>query len=241
MQYAPPLNPRLYPNLEQILAARGRTLDWLNSDDDPESEANIARLSLAQAAEIIPFHYRGALTTEPALRKWADTIASTAREEQVARGALIAAAVRGPSLLLLGSTGVGKTHAAYGAIRDLAISGVGTRWTVTTAADMYGALRPRHGVDSETEFRTYRDARLLLVDDLGADRKPTEFTEEVNFRLINYRYERHMPTLITSNVLPAELATRLGDRVTSRMSEMCQRVVLKGADRRYNTGAGEAA
>jgi hypothetical protein len=115
--------------------------------------------------------------------------------------------------------------------------GVAARWGITTTADLYAALRPRHGIDSEAEFRRYRDARILLIDDLGADRKPTEFTEEVNFRLINHRYENHMPTLITSNLLPKEISERLGDRVTSRLIEMCQRVIFKGADRRR----GEAA
>ena len=102
---------------------------------------------------------------------------------------------------------------------------------------MYAALRPRHGIDSEAEFRRYRDASILLLDDLGAERKPTEFTEEINFRLINWRYENHKPTLITSNLVPKEIAERLGDRVTSRLIEMCEPVVFKGPDRRR----GEAA
>lgn len=239
MHYAKPLNPRRY-HLEPLLASRGRTIDWLNGNDDPDSEPNIARLSLIEAAKITPFHYAAAIPTDPALRAWVDTITAESHTDQVERGALIATAHRGPSLLLLGKTGVGKTYEAYGAIRDLAISGVMARWTVATAADMYGALRPRHGVDSETEFRSYRNANLLLIDDLGAERKPTEFTEEINFRLINWRYEHHMPTLITSNVTLPELAGRLGDRVTSRLAEMCQRIVLTGADRR-RIGTGEAA
>jgi DNA replication protein DnaC len=236
--YTPPLKARHFPDLAALLAARGRTIDWLNGNQDPESEANIARLNLTAAAEVIPFHYRTAITTEPALRQWVDAVAGEARREQVAAGRMFAAAHRGPSLLLVGSTGVGKTYEAYGAIRDLAITGVTARWTVTTAADMYAALRPRHGVDSESEFRTYRDARLLLIDDLGAARSLTEFTEEINFRLINHRYERHLPTLLTSNCLPGELAQRLGDRVTSRLQEMCTRVSIKGHDKRRG---GEAA
>lgn len=236
MKYVPPLDPRHHPNLQALLAARGLTVDWLNSNTEPDSEPSIARGNLAHANEVIPFHYRGATSTEPALQVWADAVAQQARDHQVTRGALIANAYRGPSRLLLGATGVGKTHAAYGAIRDLAITGVTAHWVITTAADMYGALRPRHGIDSEAEFRRYRDARLLLLDDLGADRRPTEFTEEVNFRLINHRYEQHLPTLITSNVGTGELAGRLGDRVTSRLAEMCQRVVLRGPDKRRNTG-----
>lgn len=237
MQWTPPINPKRY-HLEQLLAAREVSLDWLNSgDSDPYSPANVARYSIVKAAEIIPFHYRGAVTDSPEIFAWTKELTAEAREAQTERGAPVASVNRGRSLLLLGPTGTGKTHQTYGAIRELAITGVAASWVVTTAADMYAALRPRHGIDSEAEFRRYRNASILLLDDLGAERKPTEFTEEINFRLINWRYENHKPTLITSNLVPKEISARLGDRVTSRLIEMCQRVVFKGPDRRR----GEAA
>jgi DNA replication protein DnaC len=232
MQYIPPSNLRGH-DIEPLLAARGLDLNWWNENDfDPHSTANVARHTYAAVADVVPFHYRSAVSSLPQLRVWIDMLVADAKQAQAERGAPIAAVNIGPSLLLLGSTGVGKTHEAYGAMRELAVTGVSARWAVTTAADLYAALRPRHGVDSEAEFDRYRGARLLLIDDLGADRKPTEFTEEVNFRLINHRYENHLPTLITSNVGPAELAGRLGDRVTSRLAEMCERVPMKGNDRR---------
>lgn len=241
MQPTPPLDPNQY-DLAELLARSGRTFDWLNTDDgDPYSEPNVARFSIVDATKITPFHYRSALVTEPALRAWVGSLIADARRDQAARRAVMASISNGPSLMLLGSTGVGKTHQAYGAVRELAVSGVLGRWVATTAADMYGALRPRHGVDSEAEFSRYRSARILLVDDLGAERKPTEFTEEINFRLVNHRYQHHLPTLFTSNLLPKDLAGRLGDRVTSRIAEMTERVVIEGADRRRDTGTGEAA
>ncbi|MFF2383689.1 ATP-binding protein [Streptomyces sp. NPDC058108] len=237
MQWTPAINPRRF-HLEQLLAARGVSLDWLNSGDtDPYCAANVARFSFVAADRIIPFHYRGAIADSPEILAWLKELADQAREVQDERGAPIAAVNHGRSLLLLGPTGTGKTHQAYGAIRDLALAGVSARWVVTTAADLYAALRPRHGIDSEAEFRQYRDASVLLLDDLGAERKPTEFTEEINFRLINWRYENHLPTLITSNLVPKEIGARLGDRVTSRLIEMCERVVFSGPDRRR----GEAA
>jgi hypothetical protein len=77
---------------------------------------------------------------------------------------------RGPSLLLVGATGTGKTHLAYGAVRALLTSGVNCRAIVTTAADLYARLRPRHGVDPEAEFERVARARVLVVDDLGRRR-----------------------------------------------------------------------
>jgi DNA replication protein DnaC len=234
MQYIPPANLRGH-DVTPLLASRGLDADWFNLHDfDAHSTANVARNSYAETMAKVPFHYRAAVPSLPQLRSWIDGLVADAKAFQAERGGPIASVINGPSLLLLGACGVGKTHEAYGAMRELAVTGVYGQWQVTTAADLYAALRPRFGVDSETEFRRFRDARLLLVDDLGAERKPTEFTEEVNFRLINHRYEHHRPTLFTSNVEPKELAGRLGDRVTSRLAEMCERIPMKGNDRRRN-------
>jgi DNA replication protein DnaC len=138
---------------------------------------------------------------------------------------------RGPSLLLVGSTGTGKTHLAYGAMRELLTSGIGCSARLVTSSDLYAQMRPRHGVDSEEEFRRYAFGGVLVVDDLGAA-KGSEWTEEINYRLVNHRYERELPTIFTSNLPPKNLAAALGERVSSRLFEMTETVVLKGADRR---------
>ncbi|HEY9372829.1 ATP-binding protein [Streptomyces sp.] len=236
MQPIPPLNPKQH-QLEELLAARDIDLNWLNNEDGgPYSAPNLARWSILQAAKVVPYHYAAAVADHPDVLQWLAELKATAIERQAARGSAIAAVDHGRSLILLGPTGTGKTYQAYAAIRELAVTGVSARWVVTTAADMYAALRPRHGVDSETEFRRFRSASILLVDDLGAS-KVTEFTEEINFRLINWRYEHRLPTLFTSNALPKELTERLGERVTSRIGQMCQRVSMKGHDRRRGAAA----
>lgn len=236
MEWTPPYDPQQY-NLLPLLASQNRTADWFTTDDgDPYGRPNIARYSAHQASKVIPFRYQTAVAERPEVRDWVTGLATAAFGEQERRNAPVASVSRGPSLLLLGPTGVGKTYEAYGAVRELAVTGAFARWTVVTAADLYAALRPRHGVDSEAEFRRYVNAGALLIDDLGAS-KVSEFTEDVNFRLINRRYEDQLPTLITSNVLPKELSARVGDRVGSRLNEMCTRVVITGQDRRRSVAA----
>lgn len=176
----------------------------------------------------IPARYAGALALNPDVRAWMATLT----REALAGRRVVVSVTTGPSLLLLGITGTGKTHEAYGVVRCLSALGVRSRWRVTTAADMYARLRPRHGIDSEAVFEEYAGASLLVVDDLGAV-KGSEWIEEVNFRLVNHRYERMLPTLLTSNLLPKDLANALGERVSSRLAEMTERVTLKGTDRRY--------
>jgi DNA replication protein DnaC len=182
----------------------------------------------ASTEERIPVRYADALPASPEVRAWMATLTRRA----LASRRVVVSVGTGPSLLLLGITGTGKTHEAYGMVRGLAALGVRSRWRATTAADLYAKMRPRHGVDSEAVFEEHAGASLLVVDDLGAV-KNSEWIEEVNFRLVNNRYERMLPTLFTSNLAPKELANTLGERVASRLAEMTDRVTLKGTDRRY--------
>ncbi|MGW7001338.1 ATP-binding protein [Streptomyces sp. NPDC054933] len=140
------------------------------------------------------------------------------------------------SLLVVGPTGTGKTHYAYAVLRAIADTGAPITWAAYTAADLYAALRPRAGRDSEAEFEAISKAQVLFVDDLAAA-KLTEWTEEVTYRLINHRYEQCLPGIFTSNVPPAQLRDALGERIASRLTEMCERVVLKGDDRRKGMAA----
>ncbi|MFD8494238.1 ATP-binding protein [Amycolatopsis sp. NPDC059657] len=171
-----------------------------------------------------PARYRTAELDDPQVKAWCDRLLP-------ARRALVSGTVYGDSLVLLGATGRGKTHQAFGALRYLVEAGLPNTISVATTADLYAELRPRAGVDSEAVFTGYAQVGLLMLDDLGAA-KSSEWVEEINYRLINHRYNNALPTVLTSNVPPAQLAAHLGERVASRLTEMATTVVLKGTDRR---------
>lgn len=215
--------------LNAWLRARGIDPDAPLPETDPTDRAEQARLALDYADAHIPARYADAVADDGAIAAWADQIIAGTLADSADH--VIAAVRKGPSLLIVGPTGVGKTHQAYGALRRIAAAGVRAKWVAVSAADLYARLRPRHGVDAEAEFRLFADAPLLLVDDLGAA-KYSEWVEEVTGRLVNWRYERLFPTIITSNVPPKELGEALGERVASRLAEMTDRVTLTGHDRR---------
>ena len=201
-------------------------------DADPVTVADNIRDGAERLAKQVPSRYQDARPTDPAVCSWvADVLARVTQPH-------LPIIRKGPSLLLLGLTGTGKTHQAYGAVAALALSGAVCSWTFVTAADAYARLRPRARVDSEDEFMRLANVPVLILDDLGAA-KATDWTEEVNYRLINHRYEHELTTLITSNVPVPHLKAGLGDRVASRLTEMATRTVLTGPDRRRLMSRGE--
>ena len=193
-------------------------------DDAPLYDVSTREGFLRRAVEVtdkrIPPRFRGATATHPDVTAWCGAFGPSS-----------------PSLLILGPVGTGKTHQAFGAIRALAARGITVGWHADTAAGLFASLRPRDGSDSEAEYRRVATVPLLLLDDLGAA-KGSEWTEEILYRLVNDRYEAMLPALFTSNIPAAGtpgtpgLREVLGDRVASRLAEMCKQVVLRGTDRR---------
>ncbi len=117
-------------------------------------------------------------------------------------------------LLFQGNYGSGKTHLAC-AIANYRLA-QGTAVIFVTAPDLLDHLRSTYSPSSEIEyddlFERVRDAPLLVLDDLGAE-SATAWAQEKLFQLINHRYVRRLPTVITTNV---EL-DRLDQRIRSRL------------------------
>ncbi|WP_406492809.1 ATP-binding protein [Streptomyces sp. NBC_00846] len=196
--------------------------------DEPEPFSPLDALSAG-----MPPRYQAAVADHPQVLAWAREVAEAAVAPSPGARRQVAT---GPSLLMAGVVGAGKTHQAYGAVRRLVQSGVGVRWRATTAADLYADLRPRPGVDSERGLAAVSRCPLLIIDDLGAA-KASEWVEEVTYRLINRRYNHMLPTLITTNLAIKDLKAYLGDRVTSRLAQMTTRVEFQPVDRRRHRTA----
>lgn len=207
-------------------------------DADPIAAAGARELAAARVEESIPDRFADAVVDVPEVSEWVRAVVGAAVKNS--RSDLLAVR-KGPTLMIMGDVGRGKTYQAYGALRALAVSGIRCPWVFLNGPGLYARLRPRHGVDSETEFQSIANAPLLVLDDIGANTKDSPFVEEVNYRLIDHRSPRRLPTLITTNVGPAELGRRFGDRVASRMREfVTNRVHIEGEDRRSSGGGWSA-
>lgn len=152
-------------------------------------------------------------------------------------------------LILTGPYGCGKTHLAQG-IAAAAIER-GMAATFTTVLDLLNGLKAtfthRREYDQNdgeyvvppppiyVQIARYRAVPLLVLDDLGAE-KPGAWVSEVLFTLLNDRYQRSQPTVVTTNLdLDSDAALEhLGGRIVSRLSDagLVERVALRAGDYR---------
>lgn len=137
-------------------------------------------------------------------------------------------------LVLQGPRGCGKTHL---------LSAIGNAWYnkvyhPRTTASLLDIWRGRfdHG-DFMEWFDGHCNMDNMVVDDLGTE-KPTDWAVERLTMLLDHRYGRQLPTVISTNLVEEEMARVLGpriaDRVFDRGSGLCKIVAITASS--YRTG-----
>jgi len=186
----------------------------------------LAEAAAAEAgwAERIPARFRGYRL---------DTAPNRGAAAEVAAWLTGAPERTGRSLVLAGPVGTGKTGLAVAALRVLHANGVAVRFFVVP--DLLDLLRPASDPSrpkpGDAAMRLAQHTAVLCLDDLGAE-KPSEYTAQQLYRVVNARYEAGRPTIVTTNRTPADLAATVGERTVSRLVEDAAWVVVGGPDRR---------
>ncbi|BFU94318.1 MAG: hypothetical protein NTNFB02_10400 [Nitrospira sp.] len=124
-------------------------------------------------------------------------------------------------MILVGSTGSGKTHVACAILNAFLRQKLSGRY----CASIQELLRPIKETwrpKSETSERQALGAlympSLLIVDEVGLhdlDNRDCAFMTEI----VNGRYGRKVPTILVSNLTLRELEPLLGDRIIDRFRE----------------------
>lgn len=140
-------------------------------------------------------------------------------------------------LMLVGPYGCGKTHLAAAILYRCAELGVAGMFVVVPEllARIRKSYRTGDG-EAEAVVDTAKNAKLLILDDLGAE-KASEWVKEQLYMLVNYRYEHMLPTVVTTNCTGAELDKELGRRTLSRLVEMTRPVKMQASDYRMKLAA----
>jgi DNA replication protein DnaC len=152
-------------------------------------------------------------------------------------------------LLLIGPSGVGKTHLAVAALKEIIKKGIHARFCDyrELLKQIQNSYNPSVQATELDVLKPVFEAEVLLLDDLGAV-KPSEWVWDTVSLVLNTRYNDNLTTSITTNFVdgPAAgagvaragreetLGDRIGERMRSRLFEMCRLVQVQGKDYRPN-------
>ena len=210
---------------------------WILGEDDLayECECRRPRLMRARGAginSVIPARYRGVSFDRPplttidsvvvnAIRDWIDGLDSNLAE--------------GRGIWLMGDTGTGKTSLAMLVSKHILESG--RTAAIYSLPKLLGRIRSTYDNDPGDEsyadfFERLCEVDMLHLEDLGTEKR-TEWVLEQLYALINERYERQKSVMVTTNYDQAQLEEQLGDRIVSRLVEICgDPLPLYGTDHR---------
>lgn len=133
-------------------------------------------------------------------------------------------------LLLTGGYGCGKTHLAAAVANTCVEYGMATIFL--TVPDLLDWLRYAYDSNDSTfeeRFEELRNVNLLVLDDLGAQ-NATSWAAEKLFQIIDYRYIRRLPMVVTSNQRLEELDARIRSRLQD--PELATHVAITAPDYR---------
>ncbi len=136
------------------------------------------------------------------------------------------------SLLFLGGTGLGKTHLSTAVARVVTERGYDVYYN--SAVGMISDFESRRfgnglAAGSTDDTSAYIECDLLIIDDLGTE-VINQFTLSCLYYVINTRLNLQKPTIISTNLTPAELRKNYSDRISSRLTGEFQVVPFYGTD-----------
>ena len=136
------------------------------------------------------------------------------------------------NLLLIGATGLGKTHLSTAIAKAVIERGYDVVYD--TAQNIFSDFEFEkfgRSYSSGEESRTdrYFACDLLIFDDLGTE-MTNQFTVSCLYQIINTRLNQGKPMLINTNLSRDELRKRYADRITSRLFGEFRPLLFLGGD-----------
>ena len=134
------------------------------------------------------------------------------------------------NFLLVGKTGLGKTHLSTAVAKTVIERGHDVLYV--TSLGMFGDFEARRFGDGNgvrNDPSRYTEAELLIIDDLGTE-VSNQFTNACLYDVINVRMNQRKSTIINTNVGLRELEPRYSERITSRLFGEYSPIMFEGKD-----------
>jgi DNA replication protein DnaC len=135
-------------------------------------------------------------------------------------------------LLLCGGCGNGKTTLVRAFQRILNQANIRDEYN----RDYYGIAIVEAKDIVTLRHENYRDwenlckKEMLAIDDLGVEPVETQAYGNVFYPIVDMltkRYDRQLFTIITTNLTPAEIREKYGERIADRLNEMMEKIIFK--------------
>lgn len=140
-------------------------------------------------------------------------------------------------LIFWGNTGNGKTFTAACIANALIDKGVPV--LVTSFSKILAAVTGMYSEDRVRYIESLSEFKLLVIDDLGAERQ-SEYALEQVYSVIDQRYKSKLPIIITTNIPLDELKNPKNmdyQRIYDRVLEMCVPMQFRGDSMRKQAAA----
>ena len=124
------------------------------------------------------------------------------------------------NILMIGNTGLGKTHLSLSIAADVLESGFSVIYD--SAGSMLHKLEREHfGNDGSNDtLDMLLECDLLILDDFGTE-FDTSFTRSMIYTIINSRINSTKPFIVNTNLSKEELQAQYGNRILSRLFSAC--------------------
>ena len=141
---------------------------------------------------------------------------------------------RGEGLILAGKYGTMKTTMAVAVLKHQLLDRHGGGYFVpmATLIDNLFSMRARDREEAARYEHRLRTTPLLVIDDLGAENTTQDFILAKTDSIITERYNRLLPTIITTNYSAADLQDTYGGRIIDRIKSTCYYLEFRGDSER---------
>ena len=134
------------------------------------------------------------------------------------------------NLLLFGEPGLGKTFLSAAIARE--VSGEGFSVVYDTAAHIFERFETRkfsREEEADSDVERILGCDLLILDDLGTE-MTTAFVQSALYQIINTRLMEKKSTILSTNLMPGEIARRYSPQIASRIEGEYQLLPFFGED-----------